>query len=200
MTSPAPVVTGLIARITTWLWRLAVLTGTWWLQTLAGAVILGIGPATLTLHRRLRAMLLGGDEASMREAWALWRRDFADAQLRIGVPFLTVVVIGWYLLALRGTPLAVSVAILGAVYLLWLQHLPAVAASSNDERATGTWLLTARMIARQPVTSVLAGAVPAVAIVALIAWFPGGLVLAVPTIPAVCAALAVRRSPRQERT
>ena len=138
MTTSGPVATGLIPVITTWIWRVATLTGTWWLQTLAGGVVLGIGPATLVLHRRLRSAVQGTEEGTLREAWRSWRENFRDAQLRITLPILTVIVLGFYAVALRGTPLAITVAVLGAVYLIWLMHLPAVAAATDLERAAPT--------------------------------------------------------------
>lgn len=189
---PGTAATGPVAVILTWGWRLAVLTGGWWLQTFAGGVILGIAPATLTLYRRMQAAFEDGDDG-LRRAWSWWRRDFWDAQLRLGVPGLTVVVLAWYLQALRGTPFAVTVAVLGVAYLCWLMHMPAAVAVRGTRRPVAAdWRAALVLLVRRPVPHLLAGLTAAAVIVALLVWYPGALVIALPALPALLATLAVR--------
>lgn len=196
MRAPGTEASGPVAAILTWFWRLATLTGTWWLQTIAGGVLLGFGPATLVLTRRLRAEL-EPDDADAAHPWRLWRTSFWDAQVRIGLPLLTVIVLAWYLLALRDTPWAISVAVLGAAYLLWLLPLPAVAITTEvPEPATTSWYRTAVLIARVPLPFLIASLATAVVVVAVLLAYPGALVLVVPAGPALAGVLAVRAAGR----
>lgn len=199
MSTPS-LATGPVALVTTWVWRLATATGTWWLQTLAGGVVLGFAPATVTLYRQLGHALDGGDaDDGVRAAWRAWRENFWDSQVRFGLPALTVAVFAWYVLALRGTPFAVTIAVLGVVYVCWLLHVPAVA-TRTDLGVRSCWLLTAQLMARAPLRHAAVGLGTGALVVAAVLWFPGGLVLLVPAVPAAAASLVTRDALTRSRS
>ncbi|MBZ2197181.1 DUF624 domain-containing protein [Occultella gossypii] len=196
---------GLVETITTWICRLAALNVTWLLQTLAGGVLLGIAPATSVLHQQLRTGLLDDVQRGYyRASWGRWRREFWQSQQRYLIPLLTPAVLGFYLWLLRGQVLTITIAIVTAVYLCWLIHLPAVAARADEadasdttapRRPTALWLLTLRSFAATPVPFVLAGLTGAVALVLGYLYLPAALVFAVPAVPALAAAMAARHVP-----
>ncbi|WP_163543704.1 DUF624 domain-containing protein [Occultella kanbiaonis] len=174
----------------------------WWLQVLAGGVVLGLAPATSVLYHQVRSNLTGdvaGDD--FRSSWARWRRDFWRAQARYLVPLLTVVVLGFYVWMLRGQALASTVAILAAAYLCWLMHLPAVGERADEvapDRALGAtqlWLLTLRSFAVAPVPFLVAGVTTAFALGLGVLYVPVALIFAVPAVPALAASLAARFVP-----
>ncbi|TDE94232.1 DUF624 domain-containing protein [Occultella glacieicola] len=195
---------GLVEAVTTWICRLAALNVMWLLQTLAGGVLLGLAPATSVLSQQLRTGLLDDVQVGYyRDSWRRWRQEFWRSQQRYLIPLLTPVVLGFYLWMLRGQAVAVSIAILLAVYLCWLLHLPAVAARADEagpdreHGPTRLWLLALRAFAATPVPFVLAGLVGAAAAVLGYLYLPGALVFAVPSVPALAASMAARQVPER---
>ncbi|CAM3601901.1 DUF624 domain-containing protein [Occultella aeris] len=198
---------GLVETVTTWICRLAALNVTWLLQTLAGGVLLGIAPATSVLYRQLRIGLLDDvQHGYYRASWRRWRREFWESQRRYLIPLLTPAVLGFYLWLLRGQVVTITIAILTAVYLCWLIHLPAVASRADEadtsdagapRRPSALWLLTLRSFAATPVPFVLAGLTGAVALVLGYLYLPAALVFAVPAVPAMAASMAARHVPEQ---
>ncbi len=203
----------LVGTVTTWFWHLALLTATWWLQVIAGGVLLGVAPATIVLYEQIRHGL-DGDFPGARWAWRRWRSIFREAQARLLLPILTVPVLVFYILMLRGHVLSISLAVLTLIFCGWLALLPAVAAAhrlpgidpdggpltprSDEPQAPPTpaslWLLTARVIVRSPAILGLAWGASIAGLLALYLTVPLALVLAIPAIPALLATIGSRRA------
>jgi uncharacterized membrane protein YesL len=182
----------LLETVTRWITRIALLNVTWLLQVLAGGVVLGLAPATQVLYRQLAAHLgEDGEPTGLRASWRAWRRAFRPAQRDLLVPLLTVVVLGFYLRVVAGSWPSLGVAIVTAVYLCWLLHLPAV--EVPGARAGTRWLAALRLFsgAVGPFALTFLAAVATVA--GLTLYLPAAVLFAVPALPALLATLTVRR-------
>lgn len=175
-----------------WPVRLVAANLLWILGVLAGVVVAGLAPASLAMYSLLREYLLGRRPRLWHDFWATWRRAMTSSQLVIGLPMLTVVVVGFYLFASRGTPFVFAMTVVAVGYLATLLQLPAVAVSLNLP-VTDTWKATIAIAWRQPLHTLGA----AILIVAMMvgAWFvaPAALPLFFPALPALLASLIVCR-------
>lgn len=88
-------------RLLDWPPRLAGLNLLWLAGVLAGGVVAGLSPATVALFALVRDYQRGRHPRPWRDFWRHWRAEFARAQLRLGLPLLTVWVFAFYLLAAR---------------------------------------------------------------------------------------------------
>ncbi|ACQ82179.1 protein of unknown function DUF624 [Beutenbergia cavernae DSM 12333] len=196
MTSSAPAgLPGLLTTVVSWVPRLFVLSVTWLVQVLAGAVVLGFAPATAVLADGVARRLADPDApADLRGGWRTWRAELWSAQLPLGLPALQVVLLAFYLQLTRGSVLAVSVAVLGAVYVVWLAHLPAVYVRRHDGvGAPALWLANLRLMAGGAGAYLLSGVVLLAGGWALVWYAPVAAVAFGPAAAALVAALAVRR-------
>lgn len=186
---------GRFGRLYGWLdWpvRLAGLNLLWILGVLAGLVIGGLAPSTHALYALIRAYLLGQSPRMWHDFWALWRRHLVSSQLALGLPLLTVWVLAFYLVAARGTPFALGLAVVLALYVATVAQLPAVQAHL-ELTAARSWRAAVEIAWRQPGSTLgtaLLGAALAVG-----AWYvtPAALPLFFPALPALLATLAARR-------
>ncbi|MEV0289951.1 DUF624 domain-containing protein [Kribbella sp. NPDC050820] len=188
--------TGRTAAFYRWLdWplRLALVSVLWVLGVAAGAVVVGVAPSTLAVHRVIHGYLNSAEMHAWSTFWSAWRAWIVRGQVVLGLPLATVWVLGFYLVVARGTVIAVplSLVLLGYLVTLWL--LPAVAAAVESRRTTELWLLTIHVVWRRP-------AVPAGAAIGLIAAGVGAW-YAVPAVllfgPATAALAAVLVSSRR---
>lgn len=182
----------LLVKGTTWFTRLSVLNMVWLLQTLAGGVVLGIAPATLALAERIRGHLAGEPAEG---AWAVWKRLFWRSQMRFGFPLVTVVALGFYLQLAAGGPLAMTMLILTSLYLVWLLFLPAIHAVMPRAAHTEVWLGTLKAVVLKPGRLLCVALAVAALLGALLWWVPVAVVLLVPSMPTLLAALVVRTTP-----
>jgi uncharacterized membrane protein YesL len=106
---------------------IAKLNAVWILLTLLGAVVLGLGPATLAAATVSRRHHRGEDVRIAREAWAAYRRAFVPGNL-IGLPLLAVgLLLAWNRRYADGTgnvPMAVLVGCAAAGYAAIVAVLP----------------------------------------------------------------------------
>lgn len=190
----------LIELVTTWACRAVALSLNWLAQVLAGLVIAGIAPATLTLYHQVR---LGLDDLVLpgyyRRSWSYWRRQLVPAQKYLLLPMLTVVVLWFYLRMAAGTPVAVPLAVLTAVYVIWLILLPAwLTADGADSPLTGgvaaRWGQAWQLLAIGALPCLLAGVIAGAGTGVLVWYFPGAAVLFCPTGIAVLASIAAQRT------
>ncbi|QOR71543.1 DUF624 domain-containing protein [Ruania alkalisoli] len=196
---------GLIELVTTWVCRLVALSLTWLAQVLAGAVIAGIAPATLTLYHQVR---LGLDDQVLpgyyRRSWHYWRRHFLAAQKHLLLPLVTVVVLLFYLRLAAGTPVAAPVTVVSAVYLAWLMMLPAWMIADGVPHAgqmhvTTSWGRAWQLVAIGALPCLVAAAVAAGATALLIWYLPVVVPLVAPAGIATLASIAAQRAMERAR-
>jgi len=142
-----------------WPLRLALVSLLWILGVVAGAVVAGIAPSTLAVHRVIRSCLTSGEAHVWSTFWSGWREWLVRGQIALGLPLATVWVLGFYLVVARQTVIAVplSLVLLGYLVTLWL--LPAVAVAAESRRTTELWLLTIHVVWHRPVLPVAAAIV-----------------------------------------
>lgn len=179
-------------RLLDWPPRLAGLNLLWLAGVLAGGVVAGLSPATVALFALVRDYQRGRHPRPWRDFWRHWRAEFARAQLRLGLPLLTVWVFAFYLLAARGTPLAGAVAVLAVVYLAVLAYLPAVLAHF-DVPATAAWRIAALTAAKAPLWTVGLGATVVVLVAAMLVAVPVAVPFFLPSAPAALITLVAAR-------
>lgn len=179
-------------RILDWPLRLVGLNLLWLLGVLAGLVVGGLAPSTQALYALLLAYLRGEQVRPWSDFWRVWRATLGSAQLVIGMPLLTVAVVGFYVYASSGTPFAVAAVLLALAYLATLIQLPA-AVAGLDLPMIKTWQATVALAWRQPLHTL--GATLLSTALAVGAWFiaPAALVVIIPSVPALLATLIVRR-------
>lgn len=186
-------VAGRFGRLYGWLdWpaRLAGLNLLWVLGVLAGLVLGGLAPSTYALYALQSAYLEGRSPRMWHDFWALWRRHLVSSQLALGVPLLTVWVLVFYLLAARGTPVALGLAVVLFLYLATLMQLPAVQLT-----ASRSWRATVVVAWTSPARTVGAALLALALAVGAWFWTPAALPLLFPALPALLGTLAARRSP-----
>ncbi|MER7333837.1 DUF624 domain-containing protein [Micromonospora sp. NPDC000119] len=195
MTAPQAPVGGRYARLyrlLDWPPRLAGLNLLWLAGVLAGGVVAGLSPATVALFALLRDYQRGGHPQAWRDFWRHWRAEFGRSQVRLGLPLLTVWVFVFYLLAVRGTPLAGAVAVLALVYLAVLAYLPPVLAHF-DVPATTAWRIAALTAARAPLWTLGLGATLSLLVLAMLVAVPVAIPFFLPSAPAALVALVAAR-------
>lgn len=200
--------TARLAGVLTWVVRLAGLNLLWVLGLLAGGVIVGFAPATVALAGVLRALLQGQEVRLWKDFWQHWRSSLLPAQLSVGFPLATVVVLAFYVVAAGGSesPLlrgsAVGLSVLLLLYIATVLHLPFLFATF-DCTATELWRLALVVAWRSPwhTLGTLVGSVAAV--VAMAVAYPAALLLYAVSGPVFLAAVlgerAVRRAQAQAR-
>lgn len=179
-------------RILDWPLRLLGLNLLWMAGVFAGGVLAGVSPASVALFAVLREYLLGRPVRPWRDFWGHWRAEFVRAQLRLGVPLLTLWVAAFYLVAAKGTAVAVPVAVLSALYLAALAYLPAVLVHF-DLPATQSWRLAAVAAWRSPLWTVALGLTVAVLLAVMVLVAPIAIPLFLPSVPAALAMLVSLR-------
>ncbi|GAA5185285.1 hypothetical protein GCM10023322_28820 [Rugosimonospora acidiphila] len=179
-------------RLLDWPLRLLGLNLLWMVGVLAGGVLAGVSPASVALFAVLREYLLGRPVRPWRDFWGHWRAEFVRAQLRLGVPLLTLWVAAFYLAMARGTPVAVPVAVLGALYLAALAYLPGVLVHF-DLSAAKSWRLAAVAAWRSPLWTVGLGLTVAALLVVMVLVAPIAIPFFLPSVPAVLAMLVSLR-------
>lgn len=197
-----PVGSGTSARLAgalTWVVRLAGLNLLWVLGLLAGALVAGFAPATVALAGVLRDLIEGRQPRLWKDFWIYWRRGLLAAQLSVGVPLVTVVVLGFYVVAaggsestmLRGSAIGLSVLLL--LYTATVLHLPVLFATF-DCSVTELWRLTLVVAWRSPwhTLAILVGSI--VAVLAMAFAYPAALLLYAVSGPSFLAALVGRRA------
>jgi uncharacterized membrane protein YesL len=187
-----------------WPGRLAALTLLWIAGVLAGAVVVGVAPATLAGHRLIRDWLEHTDVRPWAAYWSSWRAWIVRGQLVLGFPLATTWVIAFYTLALRDTVWAIGLAVLLAGYLITIWLLPGVASYRTQASIGQIWQVTADLTWRRPLLPVCSGVVLISVLGAT--WYvaPGVLVLT-PALVLAASGWVVRRQlssrqlPRDDR-
>lgn len=158
----------------------------WLLGVVAGLVIGGLGPATVATAALLRAHRLGEPVEPWHAFWRRWRAELGPAQLRLGVPILTVWVIAFYALAARESPSGLALGVVGFGYVLTLLYLPGVLAHV-DLPTRRAWLLTLHVAWRRPLTTLGLGLGVLLALGASLLWLPAVVPFAFPILPLAAA-------------
>ncbi|MGI5521728.1 YesL family protein [Micromonospora sp. CA-259024] len=195
MSGPGLVVDGRFGRfyrLLDWPLRLVGLNVLWLAGVLAGGVVAGLSPATVALFALLRSYLRGGSPRPWHDFWLHWRAEFGRSQLRLGVPLLTLWVFLFYLLAARGTPVALAVAVPAVVYLAALIYVPAVLAHF-DVPATVAWRIAALAAWRAPLWTLGLGSALAVLVLAMVYALPVAIPFFLPSAPAALVTLVAAR-------
>lgn len=184
-----------------WPSRVAWLTLLWWLGVLAGGIVLGLGPATVAVHRVATGWLdhRAADDAGWYGFWRTWRAWFWRAQpwfwgvVLTGIPFAF-----WLAMAGPDSPWALPALLLGGWWLVTVCFLPAMLVMAHDPRRDGI-RVTLHLAWRRWPTTLLAAVVLGVAVVAAWWWLPAALPFALPGLPAVVATALALRTVRLER-
>ncbi|MGH8793242.1 MAG: YesL family protein [Stackebrandtia sp.] len=181
-----------------WACRLAAVNLLWIAGTVAGLVVAGVSPSTVSACYLLREYHLGRSPRPWRDFWRVWRSEFAGAQVRLGVPLATAVVLLFYVAGVGSTdgPLAeafaIALAVLTGLYIATLAFLPAVLAHFLAP-AAAVWKLTALAAWRRPFAALGAAGVNAVLVTLMVTLLPAALPLFGFSLPAYIACRVAHR-------
>jgi uncharacterized membrane protein YesL len=192
-------------RIADWLMAALALQGLWVLGTLAGGLLLGVGPASTALAAGWQSVLReargeqGGGPGRWRAFWGTWRREFWRGQGTVLVPALTVWPIVFWTLTTRSLPVAVVMVAIGAGLLLTLVYFPVAASIAPERSVVETWRFGVALAWVSPGPTIAIGL--GVAVLAVVSVTVSSIVwpLFVPTLPVLAATWSGERRLRRRQ-